>query len=239
MPTATYNNVPNMSNMQTFRSVIERYGGLAKTSRFVVRINPNGQYLQGNATLMNDLSFLCEATELPGKNISTGDYRYYGPNQKYPAQTMYGDISLTFIVRNDMREKTFFDSWMNAINPISTYSFNYKYSYATTIDIFALSDIDDGNGKQRTNYEVKLIKAYPTAVNPMQMVWADDGYHRVQVQFAFSEWKRPADVTDKKFNLVDGSNSTFNSGFGQVIPETITVGTSGGGTNGNTGGDGW
>ena len=203
----TYNNVPNLHGLTRFRAVIDAYGGLAKVARFAVRINPSNTFLLNKHGIMRDLTFLCETAELPGKAFNVNEYRYGGPNLKYPSQTQYTDLSLSFIVRNRMLEKHFFDDWMMAINPTDTYNFNYKNSYATTIDIFALADfVDPLTGAPMANYGVTLDKAFPISMSPLQLVSGDDSFHRLQIQFAYNTWKKPDDPVPVATGIVSNKN---------------------------------
>lgn len=82
---------------------------LARPNRFDVFIPvPLGllQYVRSTRQLM----MRCESTELPGRTISTASTKIYNIEEKYPYQTTYGDISLTFIVDDTMSEKKFFDA---------------------------------------------------------------------------------------------------------------------------------
>jgi hypothetical protein len=81
---------------------------LARPNRFDVLIPvPLGliQYVRST----RQLTMRCEATELPGRTIATGSTKIYNIEEKYPYQTTYSDISLTFIVSDDMNEKKFFE----------------------------------------------------------------------------------------------------------------------------------
>lgn len=202
-----------IGNIQQFRSMIDAENGLARIARFGVRILPGSSsslvsangFLFSKSTILNDLIFLCESAEFPGRALNTVDYRYGGPGFKYPSQTVYSDMTLSFIVRNTMKEKLFFDDWMEAINPISTYEFNYKSDYSATIQIYSVGDYNTGTDDDPTTnnyYSVQLLKAYPINVNPMAVNWADENFHRLQVQFAFSEWENLRPDPSPSFKLV-------------------------------------
>ena len=125
-------NPPKDLDMQTFRSLMSIYGGLAKTSRFVARINssplPMRDSDKDSSKIRKDLAYLCEAAELPGRGFVSTDIHYYGPNFKVPFQSSYEDLNLTFICRDSFLERQFFDDWLDVINPISTYDFSYTSS---------------------------------------------------------------------------------------------------------------
>lgn len=129
------------------------------------------------------LNLRCESAELPGRTIQTTEMKIYGIQEKFPYMTSYSDISLTFIVGDDMREKKFFDAWLNWINPSYSYDVKYKSDYAVIIRVNQYGV--GGNG----TYSVDLLDAYPVAVNPLQLDWSSDGYHKLTVTFAYTNWR--------------------------------------------------
>ena len=166
---------------------------LARTARFDVVIHlPNGLIdnpLGGNGLSTSDsqiLSLRCEAAEFPSRSFATAEQKFgSNPIEKYPYQTIYNDINLTFIVSGDMKEKKIFDSWMNIIMP--TYNFNPQYKYTgfnpnyTTPIYIAQYDV---TGQER--YHVTLQDAYPISVNQLDLDWSSDGYHKLTVTFAYT-----------------------------------------------------
>jgi hypothetical protein len=120
----TYQNAPRALSMNDFMSISNDYGGFAKSSRFAVRILPTGQYVNSISPITQDLIYLCETAELPGRGLMNIDLRYYGPSQKFPFQSQYEDINLTFFCRTSSLERQFFDDWMLAINPTNSWDFN-------------------------------------------------------------------------------------------------------------------
>ena len=102
---------------------------LARPSKFKVLLTvpPSIRGVAGSDS--KTLSFKIENTVLPGRTVATSDLRIYGPTEKYPYQTTYEDITLTFICTGSMVEKTLFDTWMQLINPSETWNFEYKKHY--------------------------------------------------------------------------------------------------------------
>lgn len=200
MATINFPNGPNYADLIRTRSVISDGGGPAKSNRFLVNIPKPIDGLNG---FQKDLTLLCEAAEFPGRGLFTVDNRYYGPNFKIPYQTTYEDLTLTFLVRDKFLERQYFDGWMNAINPIDSYNFNYRADYTTNIELFQLSDIGtpvrntvngvsvpSGETFVKTQYAFTFEKAYPVLVNPQPVTWADDNFHRLSVTFTYTRWYR-------------------------------------------------
>lgn len=193
-------NAPNTSKPVDFLAVAGRYGGVAKTNKFVTRITPTtnlAQLFSGVSAIFKDLEFLCETSELPGRTLQTADVRYYGPTVKFPYQTQYSELTLTFVCRAEMHEKDLFDSWMQFINPVANYNFRYKDEYATTIEVFQFSEqaITPGSKSPKPTYQIYFEKAYPIAINPLALAWSDmDSLHRLQVTFAYDRWYRMGEI---------------------------------------------
>lgn len=180
------NNAPQSLSMIDFKALSDSYGGPAKSCRFAVRINPQGNLIQQiSGGFTQDLVYLCEAAEYPGRGFLNVDVRYYGPNIKLPYQPTYEDITLTFICRNSSFERQFFDDWQVLINPPNTFDFNYRDDYRSQIEIF---HFDEENNPQ---YYFTLLDAYPVLVNPQQLTWGDDQFLRLGVTFSYSWWVRP------------------------------------------------
>ena len=96
--------------------------------------------------------------------------------------SMYNDINLTFIVGGDMKEKLLFDAWLELINPSSNFNFKYKNNYKTQMVIKQY----DMSGN--LTYNIMLIDAFPIAVSQLDLDWSNDGYHKLNVVFAYTYW---------------------------------------------------
>ena len=191
------NNAPKSLDMSSFWKVSDSFGHLAKACRFVVVINSPGSLTGQISTfqgtnVMRDLTYLCEATEFPGRNFNNMDIRYYGPNFKLPYQTNYDDINMTFICRNSSFEREIFDNWLEIINPTSTFDFQYRDNYTSEITLFQMTDFENAAGSKTpaASYEFTLYDAFPITVNPQPVTWADDQIQKLTVAFTFSKWRR-------------------------------------------------
>ena len=201
-------NVTEDFNMLDFKAVSEQYGGLAKACKFAVRIMPSGRLLTNAYNFLNDLTYLCEAAEYPGRGFNNIDMRYYGPSFKLPFQTTYEDMTLTFLCRAESPERMFFDDWMNIINPTNSYDFNYYDNYTCEIQIFQYDDTNT------VSYYYSLLGAYPVLVNTQQLTWADDQFLRLGVTFTYNKWARPGMET--------ASNLVGNGKQLGLTPDIIT-----------------
>lgn len=198
--------------MTDAQHIMYAHGGLAKSCRFAVRINlptfatfspdRTANLITDGAAITQELVYLCEAAEMPGRGFVNADVRYYGPNQKLPVLTQYEDTTMTFLCRSESYERQFFDDWMEYINPTNSFNFNYRKEYETTIEIMKFAEyakgFETGPNAGLANqpvepvetYRITLFNAYPILVNPQPMTWADDQLERLAVTFTYMKWKR-------------------------------------------------
>lgn len=195
-------NSPSDLDLIDFTSVLDRYDSLAKSSRFCVRIfRPRG-FTNQRTLATEDFTYLCEATDFPGRAFTNVDVRYYGPSQKLPTNTQYEDINMTFICRNSFLEREFFDDWMELINPTTSFDFQYRDTYSTTIELFQFSETEREDGAPEATYQFTLFDAYPILINPQPVTWADDSFQRLVITFTYTKWRRAPKDTNmpiKKF----------------------------------------
>ena len=155
---------------------------LARPNRFDVNI-PIPLTLIQYRNISQRLTFRCENANLPGRTLNTTDQKIYNIVEKFPNQTTYQDMDMTFIVGGDMAEKQFFDAWLELINPTTNFNFKYKGDYSTSITV---NQYDINNN---LTYTIELVDAYPIAVNQLDLDWSNDGYHKLTVVFAYTYWK--------------------------------------------------
>ena len=149
-----------------------------------------------NPTITRYLALQCEAAELPGRTLETADARIYGPSFKVPYRMQYSDTNFTFLCTNDFYERKLFDRWMDAIIPSDTNNPRFPKSnasrYLTNIKIIQYDDI------VRQVFAVELIDAFPVGIAPQSLSWADDGFHRLSISFAYQKY-RP--IYEGNFNI--------------------------------------
>lgn len=194
MSNVPISNPPSDLTMNDMLAYTSAFGGPAKSSRFFVRIIPQGSLLVGlgYSSFVPQLSYLCEAAEAPGRGFMNVDVRYYGPNFKLPVQTAYEDTSMTFICRTESFERQFFDDWMEIINPTNLWDFNYKDQYKAEIQVFQLADYGaavDAKAPIAT-YQWTIHEAFPIVINPQPTTWADDNFQRLTISFTYTKWTR-------------------------------------------------
>jgi hypothetical protein len=167
-------------NINDFKSSFQK--DLARPNKFDVNI-PVPLTLIPYVKNAKNLVYRCENANLPGRTMMTLDQKIgSNPVEKYPYISTYNDLDLTFMVDDDMNQKVFFDAWLNFINPTYNYNFRYKGDYSTAITI---NQYDVTN---QISYSINLWDAYPVSMNQMDLDWSSDGYHKLNVTFAYTYW---------------------------------------------------
>ena len=152
-------------------------------------------------------AYRCENAQLPGRTFATAEQKTYGPIEKYPYLNTYSDIDMTFIVDDDMTQKIFFDAWLNYINPLYNNNMRYKGDYSTVITV---NQYDVTN---QISYSVNLYDAYPISINQMDLDWSADGYHKLNVTFAYTYWQNNS-LQAIGMELVDAGINAVNNIIG-------------------------
>jgi hypothetical protein len=187
---------------------------VARPSRFDVNITVPALL---TTNISRQLILRCEHAELPGRTFGTIDQKFgSNPTSKFPTHTSYNDLVLTFIVSDNMSEKNYFDAWMEYINPISTFDFNYKGDFASSITITQYDLLDN------PSYVVNLFNAYPIDVNQLDLDWSSDGHHKLTVVFAYDYWQNQnVNLINLTKSLANESAATIPVGSDSLFGATI------------------
>lgn len=144
---------------------------------------------------IKDFSFRCEKAEFPGRSIATSDDTGGGgPALKLPYDVSYNDISISVICSPDMKERLFFESWIDSIvgpasgkrNGVSSGGLvSYFDDYARDITL-TVSQLDEA-GKTLIVYEMNDV--YPITISPMNATWEEvNSYQRFGVTFFYRHY---------------------------------------------------
>lgn len=187
-----------------FKAMVGKRGGLAKPNRFVVMMNPPAasfintdwqgmisSALTGNLgfnDLINDprdMAMLCKSCSFPGQSMNTIEYERNGfRNQiKVPYTYSNEDVTMTFHLTNDYYMKKTMDKWINLPIDQKNHTIRYKDSYVADIII---QQLDNEN---RPIYGIKLEGAYPVAVNSVALDnAASDTTAELSVTFTYDQF---------------------------------------------------
>ena len=187
--------------------------GFAKTNRWELIITPptgnRGNNSTGNifAPIMSQntgegvvqkAALMCESFSFPGRNLdSQPDSNVYGPERELVNGYSFGDISSTFRLSSDHKEKQFFDTWQRlAYNP-QDFSIGYYYDYIGEIRLYQLDE------KDQRRYGIKLLECFPKTVDQMAVTQGAGDLQRVNVTWAYRYWLSLADERNMPRPLED------------------------------------
>jgi hypothetical protein len=168
-----------------------------------------------NPSITRYLALQCETAELPGKTLQTADVKIYGPTFKVPYQAQFGDITLSFLCTNEFYERKLFERWIECIMPMDTHNLRFakdeETRYLTNIRILQYDDFI------KRIFAVELIDAFPIGIANQSLSWADDGFHRLSVQFAYQKYRV---VYDGGYDLAQAASAIFGSAAARLFDKT-------------------
>lgn len=177
-----------------------KFGGLAQANKFAIVMNaPPAVAGKFSPSLSNqDLSFFCDTTSLPGKNLNTFDYKPqgYGDVVKIPVSRPAQTLNTTFFVDSNYQVVKYFHGWLEYIlegtanapnqtldNFRSHRELGYKKNYCTQIELYGYQD----NGAKAIKYT--LHKAFPVQVGDVGVGWEqNDTLVKLPVEFSYEFW---------------------------------------------------
>jgi len=178
-------------------------GNLARPNYFIAKLSGYQEKLGAN--IDDTFKFRCEKAELPGRTLATADDGGGGGTAlKLPYDVTYSDIQLSIICSEDMKERIFFESWIDQIiNPAgydtadTTYEpglvgFYDNYAKGISLTVIQLN----AEGKSLLIYELNDV--YPIALTPMNATWEEvNSYQRfgVTLAYRYHTVRRPASAS--------------------------------------------
>jgi len=179
-----------MFNIADFSSNLNKFGTI-QTNKFLIEI-PAPEIL-GPTSLDRVIFYRASNVRIPGVTFDFQRvFRYgVGPEQKFPTNVNFTDISINFIdtVNNDIWKR--FAIWFNGIFDFTgrsggshaSYKTEYKDYYATEVRIY----VYDNEAILRN--VVVLKDAFPTSLGDVNLSWSDNNkLYEFTVGFAFKEW---------------------------------------------------
>ena len=138
-------------------------------------------------SITETFSFRCEKAELPGRTLATAeDAVGGGPSLKLPYDVTYNDITLSIICSADMKERKFFEEWMDRIigrggrSNAGLISYYSDYALGIRLNVRQL----DEAGNTLIAYELRDI--YPISLTSMNASWEETNtYQRFGVTLAY------------------------------------------------------
>jgi hypothetical protein len=185
-----------------FKSVISKRGGLAPQNRFAVymalplisfdpqdliaKVFDQGANTSGGLFGINDprdVSILCDSVTMPGRQIATSDLQNNLLAVKMPYTYMNDDVTFSFHITNDHFMKKYFEKWFNQIVDRRSMTIKYKSQYATDVIIQQLDQRDV------PVYTCTLRNAFPTTIAGYEVSNAGENQtQRMQITLAYDDW---------------------------------------------------
>ena len=204
--------------------------GFAKTNRWEIVITPptgNRGGSSGNvfASIMGSntgegvtrrAGLMCEAFSFPGRNLTTTpDSNLYGPEREMVDGYTFGDVSSTFRLSSDMKEKQFFDTWQRLAYSPQDFSIGYYYNYVGEIRLYQLDEQDN------RRYGVKLLECYPKTIDQMAVTQGAGDLQKVNVTWAYRYWLSLTDEENYPRPLTETQNNTISKNNTGFLPSTL------------------
>lgn len=197
-------NEVNPASIDDLKAAIGKRGGLSKANRFSVQFTPPQQTLlnldlqsiaasalSGSFSLgglvndPRDITIFCESCSMPGRLIETIDYSPIDATlKKLPTRVTDEDVTFTFLLTNDYYMKKIFDRWQGSIMDVESHLVNYPTEYKRDVIIQQLDE------RNTPIYGVRLINAFPTGVNSIELNNASsDTVNQLSVTMAFDNFE--------------------------------------------------
>ncbi len=216
-----------MGQIDKFRSMASKARGFARPSRFAVRIHPparlnmensatafaGGAVLVSNEPQRNNqlslneqhkslgeqINLFCHSIEMPGHDLQSQTQQHgSAPSRNIVTSHGYeGNITASFYLSDDLREKVFFETWQRMAVSTTTHKANYYDDYIGSMEIFQLSAQGDSANlaglffdREIATYGIKASEVYPETIGAIQYDYdTTNTIAKLSVQFAYREWK--------------------------------------------------
>ena len=174
------------NTIDDIRSQVNKQG-LAKANKYYVTFyGPVGT---------NDdkakLALYCSGVSLAGRTMTTDLVKEYGQARQITYGHTYVELTTTFMCSEDLREKVFFDGWMNKIiqtpgklTSDGAYDVEYYDNYIGGVDV----TLADDNLTPR--YTMRYFEAYPKTVSPLDLDYGTNNtLLRLQITWNYTYWE--------------------------------------------------
>ena len=171
-------------NINSFQNRINELG-LAKANKYEVEISTGSGSI--GKIVDQDLTIMCETVSIKGKTLTTDLRRTYGLVRQVAYGINFEDLTLGFICTENLRDKKFFDAWVDYIYPTNAeknYDVKYYNEYTGTVTVHLLND-----NLERV-HKIEYKEAYPYQISPLDLGYAtNNSYLKLNVAFKYAWWQ--------------------------------------------------
>ena len=152
-----------MASITDFKAKLS--GGGARANQFKVTM-PFPGYAQVGGEI-EELAFLCKATNLPEMTIGTVEVPFRGRSIKIAGDRTIGDWSITVLNDTNFKLRNAFERWQNGINNMSD---NEGLTNPADYQTDAFVDQLDRNGNNIKSYTLR--SCFPTSIGSVDLSYA-------------------------------------------------------------------
>ena len=166
--------------------------GLAKSNKYYVEFY-KPERLSSTIGLQK-LALYCSGVSIAGRTMTSDLVKEYGLARQITYGHTYVELTTSFMCSEDLREKTFFDDWMNLImqtpgvgnlRATGAYDIEYYDRYIGQIDV-TLADDTLAN-----KYSIRYFEAYPKTVSPLELDYSTANTPlKLQITWNYTYWER-------------------------------------------------
>lgn len=177
--------------------------GLAFTNRYEVLIYTPRFMGSSRIELMRSISMRCDSVTIPGRSLSTTPFRFYGPARNMPYEQVYsGEVNVSVVLSEDLRERKFFEEWMSGVSSIYNYKMGFYSDYTTIVDIDVIDRQD------QALYTFTLEEVYPKAIGDLQVGYdKDNEFLRQDVTLSFRKYSQVQRQRQQSQQSANASNA--------------------------------
>ncbi len=170
----------------TFMSKVGNEGGISTRNKFSVMVTPPFEMpLNSQST---KAQMVCHTIQLPGKSLSRTEDRIYGIDVQKPYGITFEPVSLSFYNTNNFKARSFWESWLEWIQPTGSRNIRYYSKMIGQIQIYHYSEDIESPIPGDQNYVMTLNEAYPMSLEEVELGWDNQDVMDFQVQLSYKDW---------------------------------------------------
>ncbi len=152
---------------------------------------------------VQNLRFLCDSIEFPGKTLETVEYKIAGKNRaKIPYLRRVNEINVSFYHETEFPMYDFFSEWIELASPRDTLNSYYDDIVVRSLILIQFDAVAENrfslNKGMKKYFTVRCRDVFPTSLASLQGNWADEGYHKLNVTFTLEEFQIIAEDSRSK-----------------------------------------